>query len=123
MNTIEQLIQTARNQMDCHQMQVSGVWSINAKDFCKEAGVDYDTAVDYQIIRETEDNEEYEAELINRYTRELGYLTDKQLENIRDETSLFVENDEGYSAYFWQNVVKQLEDKLTNKQNDGSIEL
>lgn len=114
MKTIEQLTQTARNQMECHQMQVSGAWSINAQDFCKEASVDYDTAVDYQIIREAEDNEEYEAELINRYTREFGYLTDKQLENIRDMASLVGVNDDGYSAYFWQNVVKQLEDKLTN---------
>lgn len=114
MKTIEQLIQTARKQMECHQMQVSGVWSIDAKQFCEEAGVDYDTAVNYQIMRESEDNEEYVAELIERYTAELGYLTDKQLENIRDMAALVGINDDGYSAYFWQNVVEQLENKLTN---------
>lgn len=104
-------IEAAKNQMECHRQQVSGVWSINAKDFCKEAGVDYDEAVDYQNLRESEDNEEYEAELIDRYTAKLGYLTDKQLENIHDEASVVGINDDGYSAYFWQNVVKQLEHK------------
>lgn len=121
--TNEQLIEKARNQMECHQRQVSGAWSINAEDFCKEAGVDYDTAVDYQILREAEDNEEYEAEVINRYTRNLGYLTDKQLENIRNDTSLSVVNDSGYSAYFWQNVVEQLESQPqpTNKRRQALI--
>lgn len=104
-------IEAAKNQMECHQLQVSGVWSINAADFCKEAGVDYDTAVDYQNMRESEDNEEYEAELIAKYTAGLGYLTEKQLENIRDKASLVGVNDAGYSAYFWQNVVEQLEAK------------
>lgn len=104
-------IKTARDQMERHRAQVSGVWSIDAEDFCKEAGVDYDAAVDYQIIREAEDNEEYEADLIAKYTDALGYLTDKQLENIRDEASLVGVNDDGYSAYFWQNVVEQLEAK------------
>lgn len=104
-------IKTAKDQMERHQLQVSGVWSINAADFCKEAGVDYDAAVDYQNIREFEDNEEYEAELIAEYTAGLGYLTEKQLENIRDEASLVGVNDDGYSTYFWQNVVEQLEAK------------
>lgn len=111
MKTTEQFIETARNQMDCHQLQVSGVWSIDAEQFCKEANVDYFTAVDYQILREAENNEVYEAELIDRYTRELGYLTDKQLENIRDEASLVGVNDNGDSAYFWHNVIEQLKEK------------
>ena len=110
MNKLE-FIETARDQMERHQMQISGAWSIDAQKFCKEAGVDYERAVDYQIIRESEDNEEYEAELIDRYTRELGYLTDKQLENIRDEASLVGVNDDGYSAYFWHDVIEQLESK------------
>ena len=111
MKTTEQYIKTARNQMESHQLQVSGVWSIDAEQFCKEANVDYNEAVDYQIIREAEDNEVYEAELIDRYTNKLGYLTDKQLENIRDEASLVGVNDNGYSAYFWHNVIEQLERK------------
>ncbi len=102
-------IEAAKNQMECHRLQVSGVWSIDAKQFCEEAGVDYEVAVDYQIIRESEDNEEYEAGLIAEYTAKLGYLTDKQLENIRDKASLVGVNDDGYSYYFWRNVVEQLE--------------
>ena len=63
------------------------------------------------MLREAESNEEYEAELISRYTRELGCLTDKQLENIRDEAILTGVNDNGYSAYFWHNVIEQLKGK------------
>lgn len=111
MTTKSNYVETAKDQMERHQAQVSGVWSIDAKQFCEEAGVDYDAAVDHQNIREYEDNEEYEAELISEYAAALGYLTDKQLENIRDEASLVGVNDDGYSAYFWQNVVEQLEDK------------
>ena len=102
-------IEAAKNQMECHQLQVSGVWSIDAKQFCEEAGVDYDAAVDYQTVRELEDNERYEEQLIAEYTAALGYLTDKQLENIRNEASLVGVNDDGYSYYFWRNVVEQLE--------------
>lgn len=53
MQSITKHIETARDQMERHQMQVSGAWSIDAQGFCKEAGVDYDAAVDYQIIRES----------------------------------------------------------------------
>jgi len=105
------LIERATHQRDCHQQQVSGVWSINAKDFCEETGIAnlYDNAVDYQIMREAEDQEEYEADIINQRQRELGYLTDKQLDKIREDSSDVGINDDGYSAYFWDFVVKELE--------------
>lgn len=105
------LIKEAQNQLECHQKQVSGVWSINAKEFCERTGIEnlYDNAVDYQIMREAEDNEEYEADIINSRTRELGYLTDKQLDKICEDSDGIGINDDGYSAYFWDYVVKELE--------------
>lgn len=104
-------IAIARNQMECHQMQVSGVWSINAKDFCKEAGVDYEKALEYQNRREMEDQEQYEADAIQSYEQSIGDLTESQFERIAQNALEATSQDDGYSAYFWANVVEQLEAK------------
>lgn len=101
----------ARNQMECHQIQLSGVWSINAKDFCEEAGVDYGEAVDYQNLKEMEDQEQYEAESIHRYEESIGDLTEAQFQRIAQNALEATSSDDGYSPYFWANVIEQLEAK------------
>lgn len=104
-------IEIARNQMECHQQQISGVWSINAKQFCKEAGVDYDQATLYQNRKEMEDQEQYEAESIQNYEETIGDLTEAQFQRIAQNALEATSSDDGYSAYFWFNVVEQLEAK------------
>ena len=107
------LLEQAINQRDCHRLHVSGAWSINAAEFCANTGIAglYDSAVDYQNEREYEDNQEYEAEIINSRTKELGSLTESQLERIAELSDGVCINDDGYSAYFWDFIVKALEDK------------
>ena len=92
-------------------MQVSGVWSIDAKDFCKEVGVDYEKALDYQNRREIEDQEQYEADAIQRYEETIGDLTQAQYDRIAQNALEATSSDDGYSAYFWENVIEQLEAK------------
>lgn len=101
--------ETAITQRENHREQVSGVWSINAENFCKTNNLDYDSAVDYQIMREAEDQEDYEAGIIDSRQRELGYLTDIQMDKIRKDAEGVGINDNGYSFYFWDNIVEQLE--------------
>lgn len=107
------LIEIAKNQRDCHSLQVSGVWSINSEEFCEKTGIPdlYESAVEYQRDIEYLDNQEYEAEIINARTKELGYLTDSQLEKITELTSGVGINDDGYSSVFWDYVVESLESK------------
>lgn len=104
---------TAVQQRDNHLHQVSGAWSINAKDFCEELDIDdiYEKAIEYQTDMEYRDNEEFEAELVNKYTKDLGYLTDEQLNKISNLTDGVGVNDDGYSVYFWDYIVMQLQEE------------
>jgi hypothetical protein len=108
---MNKFIDIARNQMECHQKQVSGVWSINAEDFCKKAGVSYQDAADYQVDMEMTDNADYVEEQLAHYEKALGPLTEEQEDHFRVSEFTSEINDIGYSSYFWANVVEQLEAK------------
>jgi len=105
------LIEEAKHQRDCHREQVSGVWSINAEEFCRRTGIAnlYNDAIDYQNEREYEDQEQYEADSIQRYESEIGDLTESQFDRIHTAALVATSSDDGYSAYFWDFVVKRLE--------------
>lgn len=105
-------LEIARNQLECHEKQVSGAWSINAQEFCEQTGIEnlFEEAVEYQVNRELDDTGLYIEEQIAMHESALGSLTEDQIDHLRDNIG-DCSNDPGYSSYFWFYVVRKLKEQ------------
>lgn len=103
----------AKHQLACHREQVSGAWSIDAKAFCGWTAIPdlYDNAVNYQHEKEQEDHDDYLSYELANLEQQLGSLTKDQRQKVEANNTTTSINDDGYSAYFWVYVVKQLEEQ------------
>lgn len=105
----EQLIEVAQDQMECHQMQVSGVWSISGEDFCRQNGLNYQRALDFEADERYESFSEYVSEERGKLSRSIGELSEEQEEALENYCRGQLDWREGYSSYFWLDILRQID--------------
>lgn len=108
---LRKALKIAREQRSNYANQVSGVWSINAMDFCEEYGLDFNNAMDLQeeanenVLRDTMDS------TVARIQAQVGELTDKQLNKVRDDIEKNWDNS-AINEAFWEAVISQIKKEL-----------
>lgn len=115
---LEKAYNQAMQQYRNHQLEVSGMWSINGHEFCEKYNLDYDAAIEAEDDAFYSGLEEEYRDLLAGITRKIGELTEQQENNLYEYVA---ENNYQIheSCAFWDAILQEIDYKIKQLEKEG----